>query len=458
MKHHHAPNHDRLGHWRLPLATGWMVACLMLGGASNAGLLANIALQLGGAAVIGWTLWRGAGGASAAGERNLLLLLLALVGWIALTLVPLPPAIWTQVPGRSFVAEGYRLLGLELPWLPLSLSDDRTVRSALALLVPVASYLLIRGLAPPERSRLVLVVVVAACLSVLLGMAQLLGGPGSPLRPYAITNRTDPVGLFANANHFATMLLIAIPLAGAAFIERPDGRRNTLRLRMGRALGLGAMAICTLGLILVGSNAGLLLLIPALAGALLLGPGRHLLGQRRVTLTLGLAGAAIAALVVVGMSSGLLAQKLGVSATSRQLVSATTLEAALDFMPAGSGLGSFPAIYLMQSGGQGTSSEWMNHAHDDPAEVLLELGAPGLLLMGAFALWLLCQSFAVWQDPGRTDRTARLARAAALGLLLAVVHSFADYPLRSAAIAALFGMALALLVHRDDDERKGAGA
>ncbi|MDP3674462.1 MAG: O-antigen ligase family protein [Novosphingobium sp.] len=456
MKHRNAHFRRPPGRWHLPLAMGWMIACLVLGGASNAGQMANIVLQLGGAAVIGWTLWRGTGIKPAAGERGLLLALLVLVGWIAMTLIPLPPAVWTLVPGRTFVAAGYRLLGVELPWLPLSLSDDRTVRSALALLVPVSSYLLVRRLDPDERNRLALAVVIAACLSVLLGMAQLLGGPDSPLRPYSITNRSDPVGLFANTNHFATMLLVAIPLAGAAFIERTETRRKTLRLRTGRAFGLGAMAICGLGLVLVGSNAGLLLLLPAMAGAVLLGPARHLLEQRRIVLALGMAGAAIAAIVVAGMSSGVLTQKLGVSATSRQQITATTLKAARDFLPAGSGLGSFSAIYVMQSGGQGTSGSWTNHAHDDPAEVLLELGIPGLLLMGAFAVWLLRQSLAAWQDPARTDRTARLARAAALGLLLVVVHSFVDYPLRAAAIAALFGMALALLIGRDDAERTGA--
>ena len=455
MMHSNPAHHRSPRRWNLPLATGWMIACLLLGGASNAGLLANIVLQLGAAAVIGWTLWRGAGLEPATGERSLLLMLLALIGWIVVSLVPLPPALWTLVPGRGFVADGYRLLGMELPWLPLSLSDDRTLRSVLALLVPAASYLLVRRLDPAERNRLVVAVVIVCCLSVLLGMAQLLGGQNSPLRLYAITNRSDPVGLFANANHFATMLLIAIPLAGAAFIERPEKRRNTLRLRTARAFGLGAIAICGLGLVLVGSNAGLLLLLPAMAGAVLLGPARHLLGQRRVVLALGVAGAAIAALVVVGVSAGLLTQKLGVSATSRQQVTATTLKAAGEFLPAGSGLGSFPAIYLMKSGGQGTSGEWMNHAHDDPAEVLLELGLPGLLLMGAFAVWLLRQSLGAWHDPERTDRAARLARAAALGLLLVVVHSFVDYPLRAAAIAAMFGMALALLTGRDDAERPG---
>jgi O-antigen ligase len=443
--------------WRLRLAAGWMIACLLLGGASNAGVLANIVLQLGGAAVIGWYLWRGPGEALGGGERGLAWLLLALLGWIALTLVPLPPSLWTHFPGRAFVADGYRLLGMSLPWLPISLSDDRTIRSALALLVPVATYLLVRSLQPSQRERLALTAVIVACLYVVLGLTQLLGGPDSPLRPYAITNRSVPVGLFANANHFATMLLIAIPLAGAVFIERPDGRRNTARARLGRALAIGAMAICVVGLVLIGSKAGLLLVLPALGGALLLGPWQHLLARPRVIFALGLAGAAIAAFAIVGMTWGGLTEKIGVSATSRQQVTATTLATAAEFMPTGSGLGSFPALYLMQSGGQGTSREWMNHAHNDPAEVLLELGLPGLIFMAAFALWLLRQSFAVWRDRTGVGRTGRQQRAGAVAALLVVVHSFGDYPLRSAAIAALFGMALALLAGsgREQPERNG---
>ena len=53
------------------------------------------------------------------------------VCWPAL--VPLPPELWTALPGRDHVREGYALLGQPLPWMPISLAPFDTVASALWL-------------------------------------------------------------------------------------------------------------------------------------------------------------------------------------------------------------------------------------------------------------------------------------------------------------------------------------
>ena len=39
-------------------------------------------------------------------------------------IVPLPPELWTALPGRSEIVANYRLLGVPLPWLPLSLAPE----------------------------------------------------------------------------------------------------------------------------------------------------------------------------------------------------------------------------------------------------------------------------------------------------------------------------------------------
>ncbi len=122
------------------LALLWLGACLLLGGASNAGLLANALLQAGAIAIIAVAIWRRRGALWPAERLPALILALVLGGGL-LSLVPLPPALWTTLAGRDGIAEGYQLLGMDLPWLASSLTDERTVRSLLALLVPLASYL-----------------------------------------------------------------------------------------------------------------------------------------------------------------------------------------------------------------------------------------------------------------------------------------------------------------------------
>ena len=426
------------------LALLWLGACLLLGGASNAGLLANALLQAGAIAIIAVAIWRRRS-ALWPTERLPALILGLVLGGGLLSLIPLPPALWTALPGRGAIEAGYRLLGMDLPWLASSLTDERTVRSLLALLVPLASYLAVRGLAPRQSNRLVWLLAGFAVLSVMLGTAQFLGGDDSPLRPYQITNRTVAVGFFANANHFATLLLVTIALTFAGSFAASQRRKSSLsKLPLDTAMPYALAALALVGLLLAGSGAGLLLVAPALAIGWLIRRSRSGASHRGAAKAIG-ALALIGLIAAVGMmASGRVVDKLGSSTTSRSTVTSGTLEAAADYFPAGSGLGSFAQVYLAQSGGQGTTREWMNHAHNDLAEVLLEFGFVGALAMLLALFWLARSTLRLLRNPGLGE-TGDLARGAALGCWLMFAHSLVDYPLRTAAMAALFGTAAALI-------------
>jgi hypothetical protein len=84
------------------------------------------------------------------------------------------------------------------------------------------------------------------------------------------------------------------------------------------------------------------------------------------------------------------------------------------------------------------------HAHNDYAELALETGVPGILLIIAFLAWWARAAWHAWRysDRGPYARAASIASAAIL------VHSIVDFPLRTAAIAAVFAMCLALLAER----------
>ena len=73
--------------------------------------------------------------------RQLLVLTALMLLVPLIQLVPLPPSIWTALPGRAPVADGFRLLGQPLPWLPMSLAPARTVASLLWLLPALAVLL-----------------------------------------------------------------------------------------------------------------------------------------------------------------------------------------------------------------------------------------------------------------------------------------------------------------------------
>src|SRR5690349_15991711 len=104
----------------------YLVLCILLGGASAAGALANTLLQLLAIPLLWFAFTIEEAAPMPRAGRPLLLLLALLVLLIALQLVPLPPGIWSALPGRERIAEGYRLLGMNLPYLPVSLVPKRT--------------------------------------------------------------------------------------------------------------------------------------------------------------------------------------------------------------------------------------------------------------------------------------------------------------------------------------------
>src|SRR5205085_7333368 len=70
---------------------------------------------------------------------------IAAVGLVILliNLIPLPPALWTALPGRTFVADGYQILGDRLPWLPMTITPADSLTTILRLTPAVAVLLAI---------------------------------------------------------------------------------------------------------------------------------------------------------------------------------------------------------------------------------------------------------------------------------------------------------------------------
>lgn len=418
--------------WIMPM---WIALCVILGGASAGGLLANLALQVVAAAVIAWTMWSGAFRPLARSERALWWLVGLTMLWISISLIPLPPSIWAALPRRGSVAEGYALMDMSLPWLSISLAGDRTIRSVLWLLVPIATYLLARQTGARATRWTLTIVTTLAIGSLMLGLAQMIGGSESPLRPYAITNRSKPVGLFSNSNHFATLMVVALPLAAAWFRQARDERASQV---VPVILFAMLAIVIAAALFLNGSIAGLGLFVPAVLGgcAIVLGWPRNVSGRSALV---GIALIGITGAVAVAVNLGAIDTKFDELPTSRAVITPVTMTAAIDHLPVGTGLGSFAQIYASREPPELVSRRWVNHAHNDVAEILLELGLPGAIAM----LWLLVHVIGMtWRAWGTAQ--APLARGASLALLLILTHSLVDYPLRTHAIAALFALCLAL--------------
>lgn len=432
------------------LAGLYIGLCLLLGGASAAGFLANALLQTFGLLAILAVLWAGRG-ANIAEARPLAWIVGLFVLLVIVSLVPLPFDLWAGLPYRGEIAEALGRLGIDSGAMTLSLAPRATIASALGLLPPIAVFLLVIGLRGDARRWMAGVVLALTVASVSLGIFQLLGGPNSPLRFYEITNESSPVGFFANVNHQATLILAAIPLA-AALAARMAMRSDRSRRTGGIVLSVATILFLLVGIGLAGSMAGYGLVLPSAFAALLI-YRRGIAG--RITRGWRIALAVILLVFVGGALAGPLSQetlsgKFSDYPSSRATIAQTTVDAAMRAFPLGTGLGSFQPVYRRFEDPARASNEYVNHAHNDYLEVLLELGLPGMMLILAFILWWAIRSVRVWRDD---FSGAALARAGSVIVGIILLHSLVDYPLRTAAIAALLGLACALMMPTRSERR-----
>ena len=87
------------------------------------------------------------------------------------------------------------------------------------------------------------------------------------------------------------------------------------------------------------------------------------------------------------------------------------------------------------------SGTFINHAHNEPLELLLEGGVPAALAMLAYCVLL------VWRLTAA--RHSQLSLAALCGIGFTIVHSLVDYPLRTAALVAVFALLNAIYFATD---------
>ena len=113
--------------------------------------------------------------------------------------------------GAAVILLGLGATGVIGWWGLIGLVPLATERAFVWLLPAVALFLAGLQLSSEQRGNLLKLLVAAAALSVVLGLAQLFGGPDSALRFYSNTNPTEAVGFFANRNHLASLLVIALP-------------------------------------------------------------------------------------------------------------------------------------------------------------------------------------------------------------------------------------------------------
>jgi O-antigen ligase len=96
----------------------------------------------------------------------------------------------------------------------------------------------------------------------------------------------------------------------------------------------------------------------------------------------------------------------------------------------------------------------VNHAHNDLLELLIETGLPGLAVLGLFLRWFAIRLKGLWVSEGERNV---IACAAAIAIGAVLIHSLADYPLRTAAISGLFGLCAVMMCRPPESRGSSAG-
>lgn len=367
---------------------------------------------------------------------------LFLLGLLAIVmvamLIPLPPQIWTSLPGRDLITPAAPLSGLPQVWRPWAISPP-LAENALFALIPPGCVLVAAGfLSPEQRAGLALPFLVLIIASAILGVMQLAGGAGGALRWYAVTNPEAGVGFFANRNHQALLLAMGLPLLGF-WALRESAPRDSRPMRLWVA-GFGAVLLIV-AMLTSGSRAGLIVGVLALFGtaAIHATTAARLLRRLRPTLRwmiiLGFVSgvALLAVLLFMSPRAQAITRLFGLDPAADLRVTAlpTMLDIAMTFSPAGTGFGGFEPVFRAAEPLNLLSRSYVNEAHNDFLQIMIEGGIAGLVVLALALIWLAKTAWPLVRARHGINDVIQLGRTGLLIVLMIGAASVVDYPVRT---------------------------
>lgn len=418
----------------------FLALCFLGGGASRGDVLSLLYLRPAAIIVIAALLilpierdWRP--------YRSLLLMLAAFAGLVALQLVPLPPARWTQLPGRGAFTAAAEVAGQPQPWRPLSLTPELTAQSLLAFLFPLATLVCVASIDRDRLRRFLPLLIGGILLSAALGVLQLTAGESSPFHFYEVTHRGAAVGVFANRNHQAAMLALCIPMLRVwTLLDSADSQYRRARhwLAFGLSLFLVAMILVT------GSRAGLALGLVGFVAAYFIAPVDLSKARGAPPLVkVGLAAlpfVTAGAVVLLGRATAIqrLLQNDVLESEARIGFIPIMLEIVRTYFPIGTGFGSFDPVFRLFETDSVLDRQFFNHAHNEVLELAITGGVPALLVLLVFLMWYVRSVYLLFRKGSKDTLSRSFGRLGAAIVLLLLLASVVDYPLRTPLLAVIF--------------------
>lgn len=344
--------------------------------------------------------------------------------------------------GTEIYAQVLQLAGVETAWRPLAVVPAQTERSWYALALPLAMFFAVMVLHQRYIPTLIFVAVFVTAGEALLGVLQYLGGPTSVLR-FGIPHYPDSaIGTYPNRNHLAGLLEMALPVALALmvsavshadrFIHSPFehlwsfSRQRNMRIAVGAAVVL----LLLIGLVLTRSRTGMALAgVGVLISILVFARAGE--GARAVVRPIAwVVGSGLMVLVLLGLIPILMRfVTLDPLHDVRWTVFARTIELAGIFFPLGSGPGTFSSVFPRVQ--PPDLRYFINHAHNDYLEWVVEAGLFALVLVVIFGVLFVQRWWYLWRRCiDQTEASSLVQMAAGLSLGLLAIHSLVDFNLR----------------------------
>ncbi|MEO1660384.1 MAG: O-antigen ligase family protein [Pseudomonadota bacterium] len=446
-------------HGLTALLLSFVTACVVFGGAGREGHFGHGALQalacLGLAGLI--ASWPSRVKLEEARAPLLILSAIVVIGLIQM--LPLPPGFWHAIPGRDIVAEGYSSLDIFDAWLPVSLDVEATLMTLGYVAIPFFVLLLsVRIGLRRLKDVLPWFLSLLGVATVIYGLFQVFDGRDSLLYLYDFTSNGLPVGFFSNVNHQASLLLMILPFT--LFLLSELGQDwNAGDRGVALAIIIVALAFMLLiGIFGAGSVGGYAILAPILLMSFLASqkPKRGLGQSSRIGI---LAAFAFGALLV---GSSPVLEGIGVTSFSdgegsRYSIWQITMTAIGDHWITGSGLGTYESVIPIYENPETVTATFVAMAHNDYLQVIMEGGLLGGALLLFALYWYGSSFFKIW-GKSRGGSKVALRKFASVAVLAILLHSIVDYPARTPAIAAVFGLCIALMVLPESRGASRSGA
>ena len=389
-----------------------------------------------------------------------------------LQLLPLPVSLWQTLPGRAFYAEALAAFGGsgDAALRPLSLLPRATEAAWLALLPPLAVFLVAVSLHEPALRKLVYLFIGIAAVQAIVALVQFGGGATTTFR-LSLSDIGTGVGTYVNRNHLAGLLTMALPVALGLLASRIGRARENVHYRsrgflkrlagtlshpsrFNQTLIFGAVCIAILlGVVFSRSRSGIsLMMLGIMLSALVY--GFKIGGQRSTNLVALFSVVGVALALEVGLAPVL--ERFSVEGTledARWTIFVSSVAALGAFFPFGSGLGTFPEVYRRFQ--PDDIAQFVNHVHNDYIEYVFEGG----LVAAAVILLFLVVYVRAWPRLLHLPRWGTLSfmqAGAGLALLLMALHGLTDYNWHIPANAIYFALMAGVFLHRGEAPREHA--